>query len=142
MVDFITKLPLVVEKDAILVMCDRLSKIVYFVAIIEEISAERLVRLFRDNVWKLYGLSESVISDRKPQFVAELIKKLNRIFFRVEHGELYLFSIFFSFLSYFPFIFIFWKLRVGFNIMSSSLSQIVTLVWLCVTHQSHDHMLQ
>jgi len=50
MVDFITKLPLVVEKDAILVMCDRLSKIVYFVAIIEEISAERLVRLFRDNV--------------------------------------------------------------------------------------------
>jgi len=68
-----------------------------------------------------------VISDRKPQFVAELIKKLNRIFFRVEDGELYLFSIFFSFLSYFPFIFIFWKLRLGFNIMSSSLSQIVTL---------------
>ena len=68
-----------------------------------------------------------MISDRKPQFVAELIKKLNRIFFRVEDGELYLFSIFFSFLSYFPFIFIFWKLRLGFNIMSSSLSQIVTL---------------
>jgi len=50
MVDFITKLPLVVGKDAILVMYDRLSKIVHFVVMTEEMSAERLVRLFRDNV--------------------------------------------------------------------------------------------
>jgi len=35
--------------------------------------------LFRDNVWKLYGLSESIISDRKPQFAAELMKELNRM---------------------------------------------------------------
>ena len=32
MVDFITKLSLVVGKDVILVVCDRLSKITYFVA--------------------------------------------------------------------------------------------------------------
>jgi len=37
------------------------------------------VRLFRDNVWKLYGLPESVILDRWPQFVAELIKELNEM---------------------------------------------------------------
>ena len=96
-----------VGKDTILVMCDRLSKIVHFVAMTEETSTERLVRLFKDNVWKLYKLSESVISDRKSHFTAELIKKLNRIFVRVEDSELYLFSIFFSCLFYFPFIFIF-----------------------------------
>ena len=45
----------------------------------EEISAEELVQLFRDNVWKLHGLLESVISDRGPQFVAELTKKLNKM---------------------------------------------------------------
>jgi len=39
------KLLLVAEKDAILVVCDRLSKMMYFVATIEE-----LVRLFKDNV--------------------------------------------------------------------------------------------
>jgi len=50
MVDFITKLPLVAGKDAILVVCDRLFKMMYFVAITEEISAEGLVRLFRDNI--------------------------------------------------------------------------------------------
>ena len=41
--------------------------------------AEGLIKLFRDNVQKLHGLLESVISDRGPQFVAELMKKLNEI---------------------------------------------------------------
>ena len=48
--NFITKLLLVAEKDTILVVCDRLSKITHFVATTEGISAEGLVRLFRDNV--------------------------------------------------------------------------------------------
>ena len=64
MVDFITKLPLVARKDAILVVCDRLSKMTHFVATIERTSAERLVRLFKDNIWKLHGLPESIVSDR------------------------------------------------------------------------------
>ena len=34
----------------ILVVCNRLSKIMHFVATIEETSVEGLVRLFRDNV--------------------------------------------------------------------------------------------
>ncbi len=42
-------------------------------------SVEGLARLFRDNVWKLHGLPKSMISDKGPQFVAELMKKLNRI---------------------------------------------------------------
>ena len=50
MVDFITKLPLVAGKDTILVVCNRLSKITHFVAMIEGTTAEGLVRLFRNNV--------------------------------------------------------------------------------------------
>ena len=38
-----------------------------------------MVKLFRDNVWKLYGLPESVISDRGPQFAAGLTKELNKM---------------------------------------------------------------
>jgi len=78
-VDFITKLPVVAEKDTILVVCDRLSKMTHFVATMEGTSAEGLVRLFRDNVWKLHGLPESVVSDRGPQFAVELTKELNRM---------------------------------------------------------------
>ena len=50
MVDLITKLPLVAGKDAILVVCDRLSKMTHFVATTEGTSVEELTRLFRDNV--------------------------------------------------------------------------------------------
>jgi len=51
----------------------------YFVATIEGMSAEGLARLFRDNMWKLHGLPESVVSDRELQFAAELTKELNKI---------------------------------------------------------------
>ena len=49
-VDFIMKLPLVARKNAILVVCNRLSKMIYFVATTKGTSAEELVRLFRDNI--------------------------------------------------------------------------------------------
>ena len=78
-VDFITKLLLVVEKNMILVVCDRLSKISYFMATVEGTSAEGLTRLFRNNMWKLHRLLKSMISDRELQFAAELTIKLNWI---------------------------------------------------------------
>ena len=78
-VDFITKLPVVAGKDTILVVCDRLSKMMHFVATTEGILAEELARLFRDNVWKLHGLPESIVSDRRPQFAAEMTKELNKM---------------------------------------------------------------
>ena len=78
-VDFITKLPVVAGKDAILVVCDRLLKMTHFVATTEGTSVEGLARLLRDNVWKLHRLPESVVSDRGPQFVAELMRELNRM---------------------------------------------------------------
>ncbi len=45
----------------------------------EGTTVEGLARLFWDNVWELYGLPESVVSDRGPQFAAELTKELNRM---------------------------------------------------------------
>jgi len=51
----------------------------HFVPTTEKTSTEGLARLFRDHVWKLYRLPESIISDRGAQFVANLIKELNWI---------------------------------------------------------------
>ena len=72
-------MPLAQGYDSILVVVDRLTKMVHFISTIEKMLAERLVRLFRDNVWKLYRLPESIILDRGPQFTAGLIRELNRI---------------------------------------------------------------
>jgi len=41
--------------------------------------AEGLVRLFRDNVWKIHRLLESIISNRGPLFTAELTRELNKM---------------------------------------------------------------
>jgi len=51
----------------------------YFVATTKGTLAKGLARLFRNNVWKLHGLPESVISDRGLQFVVELTKELNKM---------------------------------------------------------------
>jgi len=51
----------------------------HFVATIEKTTAEGLARLFRDNVWKLHRLPESVISDRGLQFAAGMMKELNKM---------------------------------------------------------------
>ena len=77
--DFITKLPLAQGYDSILVVIDRFTKMAYFIPTTERTSVEGLVCLFRDNIWKLHGLLDSIISDRGPQFAVGIMKELNRI---------------------------------------------------------------
>jgi len=77
--DFITKLPLAQEYDAILVVCDRFSKMAHFIATTEKTSVEGLAKLFRDQVWRLHGLPKSIISDRGVQFAAGMMKELNNL---------------------------------------------------------------
>jgi len=77
--DFITKLPLAQGYDAILVIVDRFTKMEHFIPTTERTSTEGLAQLFRDNVWKLHGLPDSIISDRGPQFAAGVMKELNHM---------------------------------------------------------------
>jgi len=77
--DFITKLPLAQGYNTILVVVDRFTKMAHFVPTTERTSAEGLARLFRDNIWKLHRLPDSIISDGGPQFAAGIMKELNRM---------------------------------------------------------------
>ena len=51
----------------------------HIVGITKETLVKGLVRLIKDKVWKLHRLSESMISNRGPQFVADLTKELDQI---------------------------------------------------------------
>jgi len=73
------KLPRSKGHDSILVVCDRFSKMSHFVTTTEKTMVEGLARLFRDNMWKLHRLPESVILDRGPQFAVGLTKELNKM---------------------------------------------------------------
>jgi len=63
-VDSMVKLPEAQRCNVILVVCDCLTKIAHFITTTEKMLAERLAKLFRDHMWKLHGLSESIILDR------------------------------------------------------------------------------
>jgi len=51
----------------------------HFVVAIEEISAEGVTRLFWSNIWKLYGLPESIVLNRGPQFATVITEELNNM---------------------------------------------------------------
>jgi len=51
----------------------------HFIVTTEKTSVEGLAKLFRNHVWKLHRLPESIISDRGVQFAAEMMKELNNL---------------------------------------------------------------
>jgi hypothetical protein len=75
--DLITQLPQSQGYDAILVVVDRLSKMVRLVPTNGELTSEGLARLYRDRVWKDFGLPERILSDRGTQFASNFMCDLN-----------------------------------------------------------------
>ena len=63
--DFITQLPRSKRgHDAILVVVDRLTKMVHVVPTMTDVTAEGTAKLLVDNVVKLHGLPLDIVSDR------------------------------------------------------------------------------
>ena len=54
--------------DAVLVLVDRLTKMVHLVPTTTTVTAEQTARAYFDNVVRLHGVPKSVVSDRGPQF--------------------------------------------------------------------------
>jgi len=75
-IDLITKLPVSRGFDSIAVVVDRLGKGIRALPCTERISGEGVARLYRDHVWKDYGLPEVVISDRGSMFVGHFMRDL------------------------------------------------------------------
>lgn len=61
--DLIVKLPLSQDYNLILVVIDRYLKMTYLIAYNKAISSLGLAKLYRDNIWKLHGLPNMIISD-------------------------------------------------------------------------------
>jgi len=75
-VDFIMKLPLFSKYDTVMTVVDSVSKQAHFIPMYMTVIAERAVRLFLHQVWKLHSLPKCVISDCGPQFVVRFTQEL------------------------------------------------------------------
>jgi len=75
--DLITCLPETSEGyDSIVTVVDRLTKMVHFFPCTIKTSAPELAHLFLDNIFRLHGIPESIISDRDPRFVSKFWREL------------------------------------------------------------------
>ena len=77
--DFIERLPKSEGYSVILVVVDRFTKFAHFLPVKHPYTAVIIAQLFFDNIVKLHGLPETIVSDRDTIFVShfwkELIKK-------------------------------------------------------------------
>jgi hypothetical protein len=75
-VDFIVELPESHGYDVIMNVVDSVSKRVHCIFTHTTISAEGAALLYYREVWKHYGLPQSVLSDRGSQFIARFTREL------------------------------------------------------------------
>jgi hypothetical protein len=66
--DFIVGLPKLGNKSVIMVVVDRLSKYAHFCALQHPFIATTVAQLFMDNIFKLHGMPNSIVSNRDPTF--------------------------------------------------------------------------
>ena len=62
-IDIIGSLPRSNRMDAIVVIIDRFMKMIQLRATTMSISSERIANIYRDNIWKLHGVSRKILSD-------------------------------------------------------------------------------
>nr|GEW58441.1 hypothetical protein [Tanacetum cinerariifolium] len=77
--DFIEKLPSSYGKTVILVVVDRLNKYAHFMALQHHFTASTVAQVFLDNVYRLYGMPESIMSDRDNIFLSNFWQSLFKI---------------------------------------------------------------
>jgi hypothetical protein len=65
--------------NAILVIMNRLGKRLFFLLTHKTCIAADLAKLYYTFLWRIFGTSETIISNRGPQFVAEFFKELAKL---------------------------------------------------------------
>lgn len=75
--DLITALPKTKHgHDAIMVVVDRLTKMVHFAPTVTSVTPPQLAKLFFDTVFRHHGFPRSIVSDRDPRFTSLFWKSL------------------------------------------------------------------
>ena len=77
-IDIIGPLPTSNGMDAIVVIVNWFMKIIRLKATTTNISSEGIVKIYRDDIWKLHGIPRKILSDRGPQFASKFMEEFTR----------------------------------------------------------------
>ena len=61
-----------------MVIVDQFIKMIRLKAITITISLEDIAKIYQNKIWKIYGISHRVLSDRGPQFTSKFFEYLTK----------------------------------------------------------------
>jgi hypothetical protein len=83
--DFITTLPMIKENhDAVMVIVDKLTKLVTFIPTRTDMDTAETAKKFFNHWYRWFGLQKKIISDMDGRFISRFWKEL----FRITHNRL------------------------------------------------------
>ena len=65
--------------DTIVVIVDRFMKMIRLKVTTMNISLEGIAKIYRDKIWKLYGVSRKILSDRGLQFTSKFMENFTKV---------------------------------------------------------------
>jgi len=77
--DFIEGLPISYKSDVIMVVVDKFTKYGHFIALSHPFTALQVAQAYMNNVYKLHGLPQSIISDRDRIFTSKVWQELFKL---------------------------------------------------------------
>ena len=77
-IDIIGPLPKSNGIDTIVVIVNRFMKMIRLKATTTNISLEGIVKIYRNDIWKLHGISRNILSDRGPQFTSKFMEEFTK----------------------------------------------------------------
>ena len=77
-IDIIGPLPKSNGMNAIVVIVDWFTKMVQLKATTTNVSLEEIVKIYRDNIWKLHGIPRKILSDRELQFASKFMEEFTK----------------------------------------------------------------
>ena len=64
--------------DAIVVVVDQFTKMIRLKVTTTNISSEEITKIYRNDIWKLYGISKKILSDQGPQFASKFMEEFTK----------------------------------------------------------------
>ena len=77
-IDIIGPLPRSNGMDTIVVIVDWFTKMIWLKATTTNISLKGIIKIYRDDIWKLYGIPKKILSNRGLQFVSKFMKEFTK----------------------------------------------------------------